>query len=478
MATASFSGSRVSVAARPAMCGLVCFLGDLAALAAGVAIAIGGRYMFPGDLHLPLYVRMAPALLIFAGVYALHGLYPGITLSPVREIRQLTLSTTLVFAMFTALLFLSKQAEEFSRAVFLVAWLLTLFLVPLTRALLRSVLARRIWWGYPVVVFGACGSARRIVEDLRRHPEVGLVPVAAFDDRPFPATMDDANIPLLGGIAEAAAFARREGLTRALIAIPDLDGDRLAEILDSHPQAFSRFYIFPEISGLSSLVVEPRELCNRVTLEVRRSLLLSECRLAKGFMDAILGLLLGVLFLPLMALIAILIRLESPGPVLFTHRRIGRLGREFKVWKFRTMYRDGDRLLAEHFQKHPEDRFDWERDHKLRRDPRVTRLGRILRKTSLDELPQLWNVLRGNMSLVGPRPIVQEEVVKYGKSFGMYCRVIPGLTGLWQVSGRSETNYQQRVDFDTYYVRNWSPWFDIYLLMRTFLVVVKGQGAY
>ena len=478
MAAASLSMPTVSVASRPGMCGVLCFLGDLFAISSAAAIAIAGRYLFHGNQHLSLYARMSPALLVFASVYAFHGLYPGITLSPVREIRQLTLSTTLVFAMFTALLFLSKQAGEFSRVAFLVAWLLTLFLVPLTRALLRSGLGRRSWWGYPVVVFGTRGSARLIIEDLRRHPQVGLTPVAAFDDRPLPATMGDSYVPWLGDFGDAAAFAQREGLTRALIAIPDLDGHRLEQILDSQPQAFSRFYIFPEISGLSSLVVEPRELCNRVTLEVRRSLLLLECQVAKRCMDSILGLLLGVLFLPVMALIAIMIRLESPGPIFFTHRRIGHLGREFGVWKFRTMYRGGDRLLAEHFLKHPKDRIDWEREHKLRRDPRVTPLGRILRKTSLDELPQLWNVIRGNMSLVGPRPIVQEEVVKYGKSFGMYCRVIPGLTGLWQVSGRSHTTYQQRVAFDTYYVRNWSPWFDIYLLMRTFLVVLKGEGAY
>jgi Undecaprenyl-phosphate galactose phosphotransferase WbaP len=476
VAVASCSTPRVNVTARPAMCGLFCFLGDLAAIMCAAAIAVGARYFSHDDIHLSLYIRMAPAVLIFAGVYAFQGLYPGITLSPVREIRQLTLSTTLVFAIFTALLFLAKQAGEFSRIAFLVAWVLTLFFVPLTRALLRTVLGRRSWWGYPVVVFGARGSAHHVVEDLRLHPHVGLVPVAAFDDRPFPATENETYIPFLGGFAEAAAFAQREGLSRALIAIPDLDNNRLEEILDS--QTFSRFYIFPEISGLSSLLVEPRELCNRVTLEVKRSLLLPECQLAKRCMDSLLGLILSLVFAPLMILIAILIRLESRGPALFTQRRMGLGGTVFEVWKFRTMYQDADRILEEHFKKHPEDQVEWERVYKLRHDPRVTPLGRILRRTSLDELPQLWNVLSGNMSLVGPRPIPTYEVAKYGKSFGMYCRVIPGLTGLWQVSGRSETNYQQRIEFDTYYVRNWSPWFDIYLLMRTFLVVVKGEGAY
>jgi lipopolysaccharide/colanic/teichoic acid biosynthesis glycosyltransferase len=148
------------------------------------------------------------------------------------------------------------------------------------------------------------------------------------------------------------------------------------------------------------------------------------------------------------------------------------------MWKFRSMRRDANRILEEYLRDHPELRVEWQEKHKLRNDPRVTRVGRILRKTSLDELPQLWNVLRGDMSLVGPRPIVADEVTKYSEWFDLYCRVVPGLTGLWQVSGRSDTNYQKRVDLDSYYVRNWSPWFDIYLLACTFRVVLEGEGAY
>jgi lipopolysaccharide/colanic/teichoic acid biosynthesis glycosyltransferase len=142
------------------------------------------------------------------------------------------------------------------------------------------------------------------------------------------------------------------------------------------------------------------------------------------------------------------------------------------------MAANADRILEDYLEAHPESRREWQRDHKLKRDPRVTRVGRLLRKASLDELPQIWNVIRGDMSLVGPRPIVYDEVAKYGEGFQLYTQVLPGITGLWQVSGRNDTSYADRVELDSYYVRNWSPWFDLYLLGRTVKTVLAREGAY
>jgi lipopolysaccharide/colanic/teichoic acid biosynthesis glycosyltransferase len=164
--------------------------------------------------------------------------------------------------------------------------------------------------------------------------------------------------------------------------------------------------------------------------------------------------------------------------VFYGQWRIGYGGRRFRAWKFRTMVVNAEQQLEMHLANSPELRREWERDHKLRNDPRVTAIGRFLRKTSLDELPQLANVLIGQMSLVGPRPIVEEEIVKYGDAFRLYLRVRPGLTGLWQVSGRNDTGYAQRVRLDMHYVRNWSPWLDIHLLARTIGVIAGQKGAY
>jgi Undecaprenyl-phosphate galactose phosphotransferase WbaP len=176
--------------------------------------------------------------------------------------------------------------------------------------------------------------------------------------------------------------------------------------------------------------------------------------------------------------IAILIKFDSPGPVFFRQIRIGQFGRKFTVYKFRTMAQDAERVLQEYLSRSPELQAEWLADHKLKQDPRVTRLGAFLRKSSLDELPQLWNIFIGDMSLVGPRPIVDAEIEKYGKCFELYIQVRPGLTGLWQVSGRNNTTYERRVELDEYFVRNRSVTLYFEILLRTVVVVLKEDGAY
>jgi len=176
--------------------------------------------------------------------------------------------------------------------------------------------------------------------------------------------------------------------------------------------------------------------------------------------------------------ITILVKLDSPGPVFYRQRRIGRFGRKFHVYKFRTMFRNADEVLQNYLDDSPELKTEWLATHKLKQDPRVTRLGSMLRTSSLDELPQIWNIIMGDMSLVGPRPIVDAEVEKYGKCFDLYIQVRPGLTGLWQVSGRNNTTYERRVELDEYYVLNRSLKLDLQILFRTALVVLKRDGAY
>ncbi|TAL25370.1 MAG: undecaprenyl-phosphate galactose phosphotransferase WbaP, partial [Nitrospirae bacterium] len=173
-----------------------------------------------------------------------------------------------------------------------------------------------------------------------------------------------------------------------------------------------------------------------------------------------------------------LIRLDSKGPVIFLQDRVGKKGKNFKCYKFRTMYKDAGKRLQELLESNEEARMEWEKFWKLKDDPRVTRIGRFLRKTSLDELPQLFNVFKGDMSLVGPRPVTQDEIDKYYKDAAELCfSVTPGITGLWQVSGRSNTSYEYRIALDSWYVRNWNLWLDIIILFKTIKVVVRGDGA-
>lgn len=185
-----------------------------------------------------------------------------------------------------------------------------------------------------------------------------------------------------------------------------------------------------------------------------------------------------VLLLPLFLLVAAAIKLDDRGPVLFRHRRIGWNGRSFYCLKFRTMAVDAESLLQRHLALNPEAAREWAADHKLRHDPRVTPLGHGLRKTSLDELPQLLNILKGEMSFVGPRPIVSAEVPKYGDAIRQYCCARPGLTGPWQVSGRNDVDYERRVMFDKDYVEHWDFWRDVAIIGKTFRVVLSGKGSY
>jgi Undecaprenyl-phosphate galactose phosphotransferase WbaP len=223
------------------------------------------------------------------------------------------------------------------------------------------------------------------------------------------------------------------------------------------------------------------ETAQRPTESIRRANTLPaqlfSYRVVKRSMDIVLVLLAVPLLLPLMLVVAMLVRMRSPGPIFFSHRRISRNGAFFPMWKFRTMCINSAEVLEEYLAKHPEARTEWRKTHKLQNDPRITPIGYFLRRYSLDELPQLWNVLTGRMTLVGPRPIVAAEVEKYGNRFSYYCRVKPGLTGLWQVSGRSDLTYEQRVDLDCEYVGRWSLLLDIKILLRTFASVVNQDGA-
>ncbi len=198
----------------------------------------------------------------------------------------------------------------------------------------------------------------------------------------------------------------------------------------------------------------------------------------KRTMDLVQVLLAFPMVVVLVLLIAVAIRLDSPGPVFYSQKRIGHSGKEITIWKFRSMVVNAEEILRVFLERSPVFKKEWEDQRKLKNDPRITRFGKILRHTSLDELPQLWNVLRGQMSLIGPRPIVAEEIELYGMDFETYKQVLPGLTGMWQISGRNDLPFDDRVSLDVYYIQNWSIWLDLYILFQTILVGIQGRGAY
>ena len=226
------------------------------------------------------------------------------------------------------------------------------------------------------------------------------------------------------------------------------------------------------MSNLMDRASSPDLVENRVTTEHA-----SVTSTSKRVMDILLSLAGLVLALPLMVLIAVLIKLSDGGTILFAHKRIGLGGKTFNCFKFRTMVMDANERLLDLLENDPAAQFEWTTTQKLKKDPRVTWLGNFLRRSSLDELPQLFNILRGEMSLVGPRPIVNSEIPKYGPFYSNYASVRPGLTGLWQVSGRSDTEYHERVEMDRDYTENWSVANDVAIVAKTVPALLFSRGA-
>jgi Undecaprenyl-phosphate galactose phosphotransferase WbaP len=270
---------------------------------------------------------------------------------------------------------------------------------------------------------------------------------------------------------------RIQGPAYAVLTASAASREELTALINCYRRHFSHILVIPGFSGFSCLWVNPKNLGGTLALEMCQQVFVPSRQFLKRFIDIVLTMFIGIVFAPLILAIAIAIKVDSRGSVLYPHWRIGRGGREFCAWKFRSMVANAEAILAIYLED-PSLREEWTRDYKLKNDPRITRIGRFLRRTSLDELPQLWNVIRGEMSLVGPRPIVRDEIARYGVDFETYTWVQSGLTGLWQVSGRSETSYQQRVEFDRFYVHNWSVWLDLCILFRTIGAVLSRAGAF
>jgi Undecaprenyl-phosphate galactose phosphotransferase WbaP len=463
-------------ACRPTVTALILAGSDLVALALAAAACVYVRHYFHGQYEPVIYFRLWPVLGLFLLGFAALRLYSA-PVSPPEELRHTFLVVSVVYLALGTVTFMLRGAETYSRSVFLAAWFLSILMVLGQRALVRAALAQFSWWGRGVVILGAGRTGRRLIKLLRRRPGMGLKPVAIFDDRPH-RRAQFAGVPILGPLALAPALGRAHGRLLAVAALSDMHGSVVPAQLLREQQTFRSVILIPDLGGISSLGVATQDLGGMLGLEIHQRLL-DPGRLAlKRALDLVLILLASPLLLPLFAVLALLIKLDSKGHVFFGQRRIGRGGREFTAWKFRTMVHRADEALPACLGRHPDLRGEWERCHKLACDPRMTRIGRYLRRMSLDELPQVWNVVRGQMSLVGPRPIIRQEVSRYAEHFDLYTRVRPGITGLWQVSGRNDLSYAERIRLDVYYVQNWSLWLDLHLLASTVRAVATTRGAY
>jgi Undecaprenyl-phosphate galactose phosphotransferase WbaP len=410
---------------------------------------------------------------LFLLVYWFLGLYPGVSACPVDEIRRVFLANSSAF-VFVSLILASHQEKMISWVICLFACIFASVEGIMMRTAVRRIGSHFNWWGYPVVLFGGGALARQVLRKLKSQPQLGLRPVAVVANQPDERKIEGVPVYEFEYLDHIAS----SGVKHAVVAAPELTRSEFAEVMEGCGGAFPHLILIPDTDSVWKIGSRTRDLTGFLGHQVGNNLLLNESRITKRMIDLVCATLLVIFLLPLLAVISLMVLLESGFPVLYFQKRLGYKGRTFHIWKFRTMVRNSSEILDTFLKTNPELREEWERDQKLREDPRITRIGKVLRKSSLDELPQLWNVLRGDMSLVGPRPIIDDEVSKYQESYFLYERVTPGLTGLWQVSGRNRTTYEERVAFDTYYVRNWSVWMDLYLLAKTVGVVLTGDGAY
>jgi Undecaprenyl-phosphate galactose phosphotransferase WbaP len=467
----------ISAHTKPRLTCLTLILGDILALTAVGTTSVLLRYLFNGQFPLSLYVDLWPVLALFPMGFAVFGLYPGVMLTPALELKKICQAISFVFILLAIALFVSKSSQTYSRSIFLTSWAGSLIACPLMRALVRRLFSKKSWWGYPAIIFGGGKTGELIVSNLKLRSRLGLKVAGIFDDNPALQGDTVSGVPVLGTIKDCKKLLPNSKRFVAIVAIPGANRDRLLSIMECNVSAFLRVIIIPDLFGLSTMWVTATDIGGILGLEIQHKLLDPRRQAIKRIMDVALIIAALPLILPVVGIIALAVAIASPGPVFFRHQRIGMGGRDITIWKFRTMVPHAEEILADHLHNNPQALQEWSAQHKLTRDPRIFPLGRWLRTTSLDELPQLWNVLKGDLSLVGPRPIVWEEVEQYKAGFDTYKRVKPGLTGLWQISGRSRTSYDRRVDLDIYYVRNWSVWFDIYILARTPLEVFSCQGA-
>lgn len=430
-------------------------------------------YDAPLSAYLPflvLYVVLTPIFFVVDGVYRT---WPR---SWMDQVYRITNSTTKVTVLMLAITFVFRP-RYYSRVMLIEVGLLTILLLALVRAVEAGLMAylRRKGVGIKrAVIVGAGEVGRTVMRTIVARPDLGYRVIGFVDDNPEKGYTDIGRFKALGPLENLPRVLAEEKPDEVIITLPWMYHRKIMALVRECERHNVRARIVPDIFQMSLTQVNLEDLGGVPLIGVREVSISKGALLVKRIVDVTIAALGLVLAAPLMALIALAIRLDSPGPIIFRQTRVGLRGRLFEMYKFRSMH-----VGAEEQQDMLADLNEADGPiFKIRDDPRLTRVGRIIRRLSLDELPQLVNVLRGEMSLVGPRPPIPSEVEKYQEWHKKRLEAPPGMTGLWQVSGRSRLPFDEMVLLDIYYIENWSLWLDFKILMRTIPKVLLGEGAY
>lgn len=447
---------------------------DILGILTAVVLAGTLRWLFIGPLMPDSYFWVPPYLAVYILAIASGGLYPGTGLSAVDQFRHLVTVNSLLTLIIIAVTFFFKTSGEFSRLLLGLTWLLSLIIVPFNRTVIRHLIAKAGLWGEPVAVIGIAPQVESITKYFSLYPKIGLKPQVTLA---LPRRISDLNAAQRQDIIEHTRKLNAVSpIRKALVAYNQMD--ELSAIRGIFRDLFERV-VLVNITDFGVVLggVTVRQYGRMLTFEIRQSLMNRTAKFQKRLIDICAAGLGMIVLSPLFGILTILIALDSPGGVFYHQRRLGKGGTEFDILKFRTMRLDADFVLQSHLAQKSELQQEWDFYQKLKNDPRITRVGRLLRRYSLDELPQLWNVLMGEMSLVGPRPIMVNQRELYGENYQNYIRVAPGITGLWQISGRNHTSFAERTVLDIEYVNSWSIWMDIHIILHTIWVVLRRDGA-
>jgi len=435
-------------------------------------------FIFPGHINFKSFVTYWPYLPVFVIIFQILSLYPGIALAPAEELKRFSIGSFMAHGGIIMSRYIEHHDWDNITAALIISFCFSTVILLAVRSITHWFLHVTRLGGIPAVIYGSGGTGRLVVDRLLGSIRTGYVPALILDNGPEGGADEYRGIPIIHDTSIGPEIVRRYKIRMAMVAMPDLDGHNLKHLMNTSVSAFRYSAYIPDFVSATSIWTSVRDFGGALGLTTSNKLKMAWNLWIKRFLDLVVVVIGGLFILPFLLIIAVLVKISSPGPVLYGHKRLGMNGKHFTAYKFRSMVIDSQERLQKLFETNPELKKEWDKNHKLQNDPRVTAIGRFLRRTSMDEFPQLINILKGEMSLVGPRPIVDEEVCKYGEDFNWIFSVRPGMTGMWQVSGRSEADYAARVLYDTYYLQSWSVWLDIWILFMTFGAVIRGKGAY
>ena len=457
---------------------LICV--DYIAIICAEELAFQFRNFYTGNYHLRIswlnfWVVFPLLYLIFLNIEQLYNRRAQFW----QIIQRLFITSCYAVTSIIILLYIARIAASTSRMFIAVFWLLSFILLVIFRYIVKKILEKYQLLQIPVLIIGAGKTAELLVQGIKNDAGMGYKIIGLLEDNKVEQGILE-NYPVLGKFTDAEKVITKYKINHVFIAAPGLEQGKLTKLIYKVQPLVKSMGVIPNLVGVPMGGIEAESLFNEklMLLRLKNNLARPINRWIKTIFDYVLTITGTIAISPILIIIALWIYKDSPGPVIFKHRRIGKNGKEFNCYKFRSMCVDAKEKLEQLLKTDPKAKAEWEKDFKLKNDPRITKSGAFLRKTSLDELPQIFNVLKGEMSLVGPRPIIRDEMARYGEYIEDYLMVKPGITGMWQVSGRSDTDYKQRVQLDSWYVRNWSVWLDVMLLWRTMKIVAQCKGAY